>query len=464
MKNELKLKYASKIKGYFWTDSEVVLSYINNESKRFKVFVANRVQMIRDHSDPSQWYHVNTKLNPADDTSRGLDAANMSKVKRWYNGPEFLWLPEETWKRNKVHQRLDYDDPEIKNEAKVNFIKSNPNSILNWLEASISSWNKMKRIVAIILRYKWILKQKILKKPLEQLENINVQLLEAANLEIVKMVQQKHFSEELKIIKRTSVNDNETYRISKSSKIYGLDPFIDCKGIVRVGGRLKRSNLNENMKHPMLLPRKSITTKRIIEWCHAKVGHSGRNITLNEIRNNGYWIISANAAVRSYIHHCVNCRKLRGCHGEQNMSDLPEERSSDAPPFTYVGIDMFGPFLIKEGRKELKRYGAMFTCLASRAIHIEVARSMDTDSFIMCLRRFIGRRGNVRMIRSDNGSNFIGAEKELNKAFLEMNQNKIQTCLQSLGTGWILSKKNPPAGSHFGGVWGKNKSDLLEQF
>ena len=95
----------------------------------------------------------------------------------------------------------------------------------------------------------------------------------------------------------------------------------------------------------------------------------------------------------------------------------------------------------------------MFSCLASRAIHIEVARSMDTDSFIMCLRRFIGRRGNVRMIRSDNGSNFIGAEKELNKAFLEMNQNKIQTYLQTLGTDWILWKKNPPAGSHFGGVW-----------
>ena len=82
MKKKQELKYASKVKEYFWTDSEVVLGYINNESKRFKVFVANRVQMIRDHSDPSQWYHVNTKLNPADDASRGLDSKDSDKIKR----------------------------------------------------------------------------------------------------------------------------------------------------------------------------------------------------------------------------------------------------------------------------------------------------------------------------------------------------------------------------------------------
>ena len=99
------------------------------------------------------------------------------------------------------------------------------------------------------------------------------------------------------------------------------------------------------------------------------------------------------------------------------------------------------------------RYDAIFTCLASRAIHLENVNSMDIDSFIMCLKRFIGCHGNVRMLRSDNGSNFIGAEKELSEDFLDMDQNKIRRFLQNLGSDWIIWKKNPPAESHFGGVW-----------
>ena len=205
--------------------------------------------------------------------------------------------------------------------------------------------------------------------------------------------------------------------------------------------------------HPIKLPRKSIITARIIEWCHEKCGYGGRNLTLNEIRVNGFWIISANTAVRSFIHHCVTCRKLRGQFGLQKMADLPEERTDDAPPITHVWIDMFGPFMVTERRKELKYYGPMFTCMASSAIHIEVVQSMDTDSFIMSLRRFIARRGNIRTIRSDNGSNFVGAEAELKKAFMEMNHNLIKNFLQNKGTDWCIWKRNPPYGSHLGGVW-----------
>ena len=151
-------------------------------------------------------------------------------------------------------------------------------------------------------------------------------------------------------------------------------------------------------------------------------------MTLSSIRCNDFWIINGNA-----ICHCVTCRKLRGKLGEQKMADLPEERSSNAAPFTYVGMNMFGPFVTKEGRKELNRYGAIFKCFGSRAIHLGVVNSMDADSFIMCLRRFIGRRGNVKMVRSDNGSNFIGAEEELSKGCLEMDQNKSRKLSKNLG-------------------------------
>ena len=94
------------------------------------------------------------------------------------------------------------------------------------------------------------------------------------------------------------------------------------------------------------------------------------------------------------------------------MANLPSSRVEPAPQFSYCAVDYFGPWYIKEGRKEVKRYGALFTCLASRAIHIEVAHSMETDTFLQALRRFICRRGPIRELRSDQGTNFVGAENE----------------------------------------------------
>ena len=94
-------------------------------------------------------------------------------------------------------------------------------------------------------------------------------------------------------------------------------------------------------------------------------------------------------------------------------------------PFTFCGVDMFGPFVVKNGRKEMKRYGAVYTCLSSRAIHIEVMYSLSTIFLIMCLRGFIGQKGNVRLIKSNNGSNFIGDSAELIQAFQEMDHSRI---------------------------------------
>ena len=135
------------------------------------------------------------------------------------------------------------------------------------------------------------------------------------------------------------------------------------------------------------------------------------------------------------------------------MANLPSCRLNESAPFTHCGTDMFGPIAVKQRRSEGKRYGAMFTCMASRAIHIEVAFNLDTDSFILALRRLVARRGNVRSIYSDNESNFIGAERELKKAYSEMDDNKIQSFMERIGGDWIKWYKNPPFASHRGGVW-----------
>lgn len=132
------------------------------------------------------------------------------------------------------------------------------------------------------------------------------------------------------------------------------------------------------------------------------------------------------------------------------MADLPKQRVEPAPPFTYCAVDYFGPWHVKRGRSLVKRYGALFTCLASRAIHIEVADTMETDAFIQALRRFISRRGPVREIRCDRGTNFIGAENEMKKAVEEIDDDKVKAELLKENIDWI---KNPASASNFGGVW-----------
>lgn len=133
------------------------------------------------------------------------------------------------------------------------------------------------------------------------------------------------------------------------------------------------------------------------------------------------------------------------------MADLPQDRvSPDLPPFTHVGIDYFGPIEVKRGRVHVKRYGVIFTCLVSRAVHLEVASYLDTDSCINALRRFICRRGPVTSIRTDNGTNFVGTHRELGEAMKELDHNKIQNELLKKGVTWSF---NPPSGAHHGGVW-----------
>ena len=160
-------------------------------------------------------------------------------------------------------------------------------------------------------------------------------------------------------------------------------------------GRPQNSSLEMDCMHPIILQKNDT------------ISHGGRGATMQEMRKTGYWIISCNALVRKVIHDCITCRIMRGRFGEQIMADFPKDRVSESTSFTCCGVDIFGPFLMKERQSELKRYGALFTCLASRAVHIEVVATLDTDSFIMALRRIIARRGNIQMIRSNNGSNCV---------------------------------------------------------
>ena len=208
-----------------------------------------------------------------------------------------------------------------------------------------------------------------------------------------------------------------------------LDPFIDDEGILRVGGRIKRSAVASEMQHLALLPKSCRIVELVVCWCHEQVAQAGRGITMKQIRSSGFWVTRCNFLVRCIILKFVRCKQLRRFQ-QQKMANLPKERMSEEPPFIYCGVDLFGSLLVKDGQKEVKRYGALYTCLSSRAIHSEVVYSLSTDLFIMSLRSFVGCRENVKMIRFDNGSDLVGASAELSRAFQEMVPIKIGNFLK----------------------------------
>ena len=181
-------------------------------------------------------------------------------------------------------------------------------------------------------------------------------------------------------------------------------------------------------------------------------GNTAWDDTISDEVQKEWTKINASSVTKSAVFNCVTSRRLREKMGVQVMADLLKDMFQEAAPFIYCAVYMFVPFKIKVKQSEVKCYGAMFTCLASRAVHTEVSYSMTTDSFIQALRRQITRRGIVRQICLDNGQNLVGVEQELIHAFSEMDHTKIQGFLQNKNADLIKWKRNPSAASHMGGI------------
>ena len=235
-----------------------------------------------------------------------------------------------------------------------------------------------------------------------------------------------------------------------TSVLYKLDPYVDDYGLLWVGGRIDKCNLPHDVKHPVILPKVGHLTTLIVRHFHEKTSHQGRGITANEIRASGICIVGCRAVVSGYIRRCVICRRFRGALHTQKMAQLPDDRLQCTPPFTYCAVDYFGPFNIKDRRSVVPRYGVLFTCMMSRAIHLETANSLENDSFINALRRFIAIRGPVRQLRCDRGTNFVGANNQLNRELASMTNRKVAQFLLDNNCDF---KFNVPSASHMGGVW-----------
>lgn len=317
----------------FWTDSTTVLRYIHNETAHFKTFVANRITLIREATKPQQWRYIRTSENPADQATRGMKAKSLIQGETWIKGPQFLLQPESEWpeRLDTVTQSLQ-NDPEVKNIT-VNIIsteeKSDP---VNKLLQHYSSWYRLKRAVAWLLRVKRTLihlkeKRKELQHSIRQTETdpdkqevfvqksmdnyrsvmekktLTLDELMDAETKIIRHSQNQWFHEEVKALQNK-------LPVKRNSQLYKLDPVLH-EDILRVGGRLSSSAMPHDAKHPAILSKNSRVATLILQHVHRKIGHCGRNYMMSQLRQK-FWIPQVTSAIRRLISECTVCRRLRG--------------------------------------------------------------------------------------------------------------------------------------------------------
>ncbi|XP_074657307.1 uncharacterized protein LOC141910513 [Tubulanus polymorphus] len=421
----------------YWSDSKVVLSYVSNESKRFHMFVAVRVAEIHDSTIPKQWRHVPGSQNPADDCSRGIPAAALAE--RWFQAPVFLYQSEDSWPDVSLPiVNLDTNDPEIRRSVNVT-ARTKANHVLD--PSRFSSWTRYRRVVACVLRFIRNAGSQI-KKSSCRIGPLTATEMDAARFLVIKSAQEDGFPEEYSAIKAQK-------KIARSSKLLQLCPTIDEDGILRARGRLKNADVDVAVKFPMILPRSHDVTRLIVTAIHVLLMHEGPEHTLNEVRQE-YYVPRARSTVKKIVRQCMKCKLRRVQPEVPLMSDLPAARFNTSFPFSCIGIDYFGPFDVRRFRKTEKRYGLLVTCLSTRAVHIEVSHSLDTDSFLMSFRRFIARRGRPATVYSDNGTNLKSGERELRHSLDALNQQRINDEMSQRQIQWFY---NPPTASHMGGVW-----------
>ena len=309
----------------FWSDSANALWWIRGRSRQFKPFVANRVGEIQTYTNPDQWRHVPTALNPADFLSRGMKATELIENSKWWSGPDFLGDSEKTWPTNKEFEQPVWG-AELKRSTGTprNYNLEVENNIFldsvfmsatatEGSQASIdpsrySSWLKLKRIRAWIDRFI----ENCQKPKSDRITgDLSAEELYQAEIKLIKETQRSHFPEEWHSIMRGQ-------KLPSNSKLLGLQPKIDNDGLMRSDSRLKHAKfLSYDVRYPVILPRKSWVTKLIVKEFHEKGHHaSGTNQTLSALSAR-YWIVSAREVIREWEKECSECRRRKAKACEQ---------------------------------------------------------------------------------------------------------------------------------------------------
>ncbi len=473
------------LKQYYWTDSTITLSYIKClPGKRMKVYVQNRLSFIWLCTAENEWGFVCSEDNPADLCSKSKTVKSFLKAKdMWIYGPEFLWKNEDEWpvspidipKADEIANNQDFakdqrprqqrktlatppekdnDHPCFKimkyytkgeNESEaitaVTFLRIKRS--IAWLVRVIKEWRERRKRPRYNLRSK--------RKEKKELKPLDADELQHAERILIITVQKHHLGPyEKKQVSRSNGEKIEREGLHKKHSLQAWKPYTDKHGVMRIKTRVRGHR-------PILIPDDSVLADVLIVHYHNRCGHGGREYTISVLTRKGFWMRRPRRIVSRCLKICPVCQRLNAKPLQPSMADLPPDRTTlplDGAPWTVTGLDPFGPYDVQVGlrsRRYEKRWGLLFTCAASRAVHLEPLWSMDQESFLMAMVRFQSRRAFPKLCRSDNGSNITAGDKALNAALRDFHKNEhVQKELASLGIKWLY---NSPAAPNQGGFW-----------
>lgn len=410
-----------------FTDSQVSLYWIRGIEKEWKPFVKNRVVEIRQKTSPDIWRHCPGKTNPADLPSRGLSFLELAVNTLWRCGPD--WLPvslSQDCQEVETSSMPEECSCEMKRQQPIHAMLAvglGPN-VEQVMDCSrYGSLSRLLRVTAYVIRAARLFRGKALAldgralSPDELAETEKLWLISAQ----MTLSQDKCFP---------------TWQ-----KEFNL--FRDDQGLWRCGGRLTNADIPYTTKHPVLLPRKHHLTILIVQDAHHRVGHDGVKETLTETRRK-FWIVKGRSLVRLLIHRCVLCRRFEGApFRAPQPPPLPTFRVKEEPPFSYTGVDFAGPLHVRSFglTASEKVWICLFTCLVTRAVHLDIVTDLSTETFIRCLKRFAARRGFPRKFLSDNGKTFKAAARFVKTVFKD---DLVQNHLSSRGVDWMFNIEKAP--------------------
>ena len=434
----------------YWTDSTNCLYWINSPSSVIKTYVANRVGEVQNDSKPEMWRHVPTDQNPADIPTRFEDVENLQENKLWRNGPAYLMKPESEWPEKFNPPPDDAGKEEFKKEFQslnFNIADGNNDTRRHALDPTREHvgrmYNGYKRLIRKTALYFSLVYQQT-HAGAEMNQGLAVQ--RAVEWHVRRdQKRDKNIQEVIEILQMDHPN--------LGNKLASLAPFIDEHGILRSESRLaKIKHLPYNTRYPIILSSETPFTKLMVASAHWVNEHSvGIESAKSKIKES-YHVFQLENLLRSIRAKCQECIRKRAKPFEQRIANLPSYRFEEPlQAFSKTGLDFAGPYEPKQGVRVARRkiYILLFTCLQTRAVHLEVTEAMDTEAFTNALTRYVSFRGVPTDILSDNWKTFQSEDKDLENWVRLLDEGDAIKS-QPAGITWHFT---PPHGPHHGGIY-----------
>ncbi len=436
-------------------DSMVALFWIKGDVNSWKTFVHNAVKAIHKFTNPEEWHHVPGLENPADLLTRPHSPTEIAAHPEWLEGPAFAYTDE-------IPKQPDFY--EASEEAVAEFKEKPDPSLLvcaaqvQAFRMPVSAWvekfSDVRKLLRIIVRFKRAAKAKSLKALLDPKSITSTDLVAAAD-ELMKLVQQRLFADEIKALQRGKP-------LSSKSKIRDLNPVWE-DGLLRARGRVellphqcKKGQLgplfeqNKPEWHrPIIIGNDGQVVPRVIQFIHEDLDHAATD-TIHALMRRRWWLVRSRRVISDVKKACIACRRVSAPAPRQIDPPLPRQRLDYlSPPFTNIAIDGLGPLHVRhdEKKKGLKKVWILvISCMTTRGVNLELLEDNAAESFVEALRRHFADFGKARSVRLDN----FPSHKRMAELFDSLNSGNTvglsyRSAQKTAGISWSWSAVYQPS-------------------